>query len=98
MRILRHSARKGRLRSKSPELILREVGELIGQGVKEIVLVAQDSTNYGRDLGLKDRGLADLLTAIVARFPELPWIRVMYAYPAHITDRLLRVMADYHHI
>jgi ribosomal protein S12 methylthiotransferase len=85
---------KGRLRSKSPELILREVGELVEQGVKEVVLVSQDSTNYGRDLGLQDRGLADLLVAITDRYPGLPWIRLMYAYPAHVTDRLLRVIAE----
>src|SRR5215212_58782 len=48
---------KGLLRSKSPELVLREVGELRAQGVQEIVLVSQDSTNYGRDLGLHDHGL-----------------------------------------
>jgi ribosomal protein S12 methylthiotransferase len=87
-------AMKGLLRSKSPELILREVGELVDQGVKEIVLVAQDSTNYGRDLGLGGEGLARLLEAITDRYPELPWLRVMYAYPAHVTDRLLRLIAD----
>jgi ribosomal protein S12 methylthiotransferase len=87
-------AMKGLLRSKSPELILREIGELVAGGVKEVVLVSQDSTNYGRDLGLKDRGLADLLVAITDRYPELPWVRIMYAYPAHVTDRLLRVMAE----
>lgn len=85
---------KGLLRSKSPELILREIGELVQQGVKEVVLVSQDSTNYGRDLGLRDHGLADLLEAITDRYPQLPWVRVMYAYPAHVTDRLLRVMAE----
>jgi ribosomal protein S12 methylthiotransferase len=85
---------KGLLRSKSPELILREISELVDRGVKEVVLVSQDSTNYGRDLGLKDRGLADLLEAICDRNPALPWLRIMYAYPAHVTDRLLRVMAE----
>jgi ribosomal protein S12 methylthiotransferase len=85
---------KGRLQSKSPELVLREIGELVQQGVKEAVLVSQDSTNYGRDLGLGERGLADLLEAITDRYPELPWVRLMYAYPAHVTDRLLRIMAE----
>ena len=84
---------KGLLRSKSPELILREVGELRVQNVQEIVLVSQDSTNYGRDLGLHDHGLADLLVAITDRYPDLPWVRVMYAYPAHVTERLLDVIA-----
>jgi ribosomal protein S12 methylthiotransferase len=85
---------KGLLRSKSPELILREIGELVEQGVQEIVLVSQDSTNYGRDLGLGDRGLADLLVAITDRQPTLPWVRLMYAYPAHVTERLLAVIAE----
>jgi ribosomal protein S12 methylthiotransferase len=85
---------KGLLQSKSPELVLREIGDLVRQGVKEIVLVSQDSTNYGRDLGLKENGLADLLVAITDSYPELPWIRIMYAYPAHLTDRLLRTMAE----
>jgi ribosomal protein S12 methylthiotransferase len=85
---------KGLLQSKSPELILREIGELVSQGVKEVVLVSQDSTNYGRDLGLKDQGLADLLVAITDRYPDLPWVRVMYAYPSHVTTRLLDVIAE----
>jgi ribosomal protein S12 methylthiotransferase len=85
---------KGLLRSKSPELVLREIGELVDQGVQEVVLVSQDSTNYGRDLGLADRGLADLLVAITDRYPALPWIRVMYAYPSHVTERLLEVIAE----
>jgi ribosomal protein S12 methylthiotransferase len=85
---------KGLLRSKSPELILREIGELVARGVKEVVLVSQDSTNYGRDLGLEGHGLADLLIAITDRFPKLPWVRIMYAYPAHVNERLLRVIAE----
>ena len=87
-------AMKGLLSSKSPEVVLREIGELVEQGVQEVVLVSQDTTNYGRDLGLRDRGLADLLEAITDRYTQLPWVRIMYAYPAHVTDRLLRVMAE----
>jgi ribosomal protein S12 methylthiotransferase len=84
---------KGLLRSKPPELVLREVGELAEQGVREVVLVAQDSTNYGRDWGERE-GLADLLVAITDAYPDLPWIRIMYAYPSHVTERFLRVMAE----
>jgi ribosomal protein S12 methylthiotransferase len=84
---------KGLLRSKPVELILREVGELVEQGVKEVVLIAQDSTNYGRDWGERD-GLAALLAAITDAFPSLPWVRVMYAYPSHVTERFLRLMAE----
>jgi ribosomal protein S12 methylthiotransferase len=86
-------AMKGLLRSKPPELILREIGELLEQGVREVVLVAQDSTNYGRDLG-EHEGLASLLVQITDRYPGLDWLRVMYAYPSHVTERFLRVMAE----
>lgn len=84
---------KGLLRSKPPELILREIGELVAQGVREAVLVAQDSTNYGREWSEQD-GLANLLRAITDTYPDLPWIRVMYAYPSHITPGFLDVMAE----
>lgn len=84
---------KGLLASKPLDLILREVGELLEQGVREVVLVAQDSTNYGRDFGERD-GLATLLRAITDRYPDLPWVRVMYAYPSHVTQAFLEVMAE----
>lgn len=84
---------KGLLASKPRELILKEVGELLEQGVREVVLVAQDSTNYGRDWGERD-GLASLLRAITDTHPDLPWVRVMYAYPSHVTKAFLQVMAE----
>jgi ribosomal protein S12 methylthiotransferase len=84
---------KGLLASKPTELILKEIGELKAQGVKEVVLVAQDSTNYGRDWGERD-GLATLLRAITDTHPDLPWVRVMYAYPSHVTQAFLAVMAE----
>jgi ribosomal protein S12 methylthiotransferase len=84
---------KGLLRSKPKELILREIGELVAQGVREAVLVAQDSTNYGREWAERD-GLASLLRAITDAYPTLPWVRVMYAYPSHITQGFLDVMAE----
>jgi ribosomal protein S12 methylthiotransferase len=67
------------------------------RGVREIILIAQDTTDYGHDLGLRD-GLAQLLEAIVAAVPDVPWLRVMYAYPGAITDRLIEVMAGHPHI
>lgn len=85
---------KGRLLSKPVELIIREVRELVDQGVKECVLIAQDSTNYGHDLGLGRDGLAVLLERITDAAPDLPWLRVMYAYPARLTERLFQVMRD----
>ena len=84
---------KGLLASKPRELILKETGELLAQGVREVVLVAQDSTNYGRDWGERD-GLASLLRAMTDAYPDLPWIRVMYAYPSHVTHGFLEVMAE----
>ena len=84
---------KGDHRSKPAQLILREVGQLVEQGVREIVLVGQDTTRYGHDLGQRD-GLAWLLEQITDRYPGLGWIRVMYAYPRHVTERFLSVMRE----
>jgi ribosomal protein S12 methylthiotransferase len=84
---------KGNHRSKPAELILREVGQLVEQGVREVVLVGQDTTRYGHDLGQRD-GLATLLEQITDQYPGLPWIRIMYAYPRHVTERFLGVMRE----
>jgi ribosomal protein S12 methylthiotransferase len=84
---------KGNHLSKPTELILREIGQLVEQGVREVVLVGQDTTPYGHDLGERD-GLATLLETITDRFPSLPWIRVMYAYPRHVTERFLGVLRE----
>jgi ribosomal protein S12 methylthiotransferase len=84
---------KGNHRSKPTPLVLREIGQLLEQGVREVVLVGQDTTRYGHDLGTRD-GLAELLERITDTYPDLPWIRVMYAYPRHVTEHLLQVMAE----
>ncbi len=84
---------KGNHRSKPTELILREVGQLVEQGVREVVLVGQDTTRYGHDLGQRD-GLATLLEQVTDQYPGLPWIRIMYAYPRHVTERFLGVMRE----
>jgi ribosomal protein S12 methylthiotransferase len=63
-------------------------------GVHEIILIAQDTTDYGYDLGLKN-GLAHLLTKMTAAVPQIDWIRIMYAYPGYVTDELIEVMATY---
>jgi ribosomal protein S12 methylthiotransferase len=83
---------RGRHRSRNLEDILAEVRALAARGVKEIVLVAQDSTRYGLDHGLRD-GLAYLLRRL-GRVDGIRWIRVMYAYPATLTDPILDVMAS----
>ncbi|MBL8118870.1 MAG: 30S ribosomal protein S12 methylthiotransferase RimO [Anaerolineae bacterium] len=85
---------KGTAVSRPMESIVREAVHLQQQGVKEIMLIAQDSTDYGYDLGLKD-GLAHLLDAMVEAAPEIPWIRIMYAYPGYVTPRLMETMAKH---
>ncbi|MBN1177715.1 MAG: 30S ribosomal protein S12 methylthiotransferase RimO [Anaerolineae bacterium] len=84
---------KGPAVSRPAERILDEAAMLAEWGVKEIVLIAQDTTTYGRDVGGQD-GLADLLERMAARVPQVPWLRVMYAFPGAITPRLIEVMAD----
>jgi ribosomal protein S12 methylthiotransferase len=83
---------KGKLHSTPADELVIEAQRLAGEGVREIVLVAQDSTDYGRDLGLRD-GLPELLERISAAVPEVPWLRLMYAYPGHVTQRLAETMA-----
>jgi ribosomal protein S12 methylthiotransferase len=83
---------RGRHRSRSVDDVEAEVKALAERGVKEVVLVAQDSTRYGLDLGLRD-GLAALLRRL-GRVDEIRWIRVMYAYPATVTDAILDTMAS----
>ncbi|HXK32521.1 MAG TPA: 30S ribosomal protein S12 methylthiotransferase RimO [Dehalococcoidia bacterium] len=83
---------KGKLHSTPADQIVAEARRLAGEGVREIVLVAQDSTDYGRDLGLRD-GLPELLERLSGAVPDVPWIRIMYAYPGHVTKRLAETMA-----
>jgi len=83
---------KGTAVSRPLESIVGEAVRLQDTGVKEVMLIAQDSTDYGYDLGMKD-GLAQLLDAIVEAAPEIPWLRIMYAYPGYVTPRLMETMA-----
>ena len=88
---------KGPTVSRPIESILAEAGSLQSRGVREIVLIAQNTTDYGHDLGLKN-GLAHLLTEMTAAIPQIDWIRVMYAYPGYVTDELIEIMATYKQI
>jgi ribosomal protein S12 methylthiotransferase len=72
--------------------VVAEAEALAARGVRELVLVAQDSTRYGHDLGLRD-GLALLLRRL-GRIDGIRWIRVMYAYPATMTDGILDAIAS----
>lgn len=83
---------KGTAISRPIESILAEAYFLQEMGIHEIILIAQDTTDYGYDLGLKN-GLAHLLTEMTAAVPQVDWIRVMYAYPGYVTDELIEVMA-----
>lgn len=85
---------KGTAVSRPVESIVGEARILRDEGVKEIILIAQDTTDYGHDLGMKD-GLAQLLEVLVKEVPEVPWIRIMYAYPGYVTDRLIDAMASH---
>ena len=83
---------KGTAVSRPVESILHEAQTLRDAGVRELILIAQDTTDYGHDFGLKD-GLAVLLEQLTDSVPDMDWIRVMYAYPGYVTDRLVEVMA-----
>jgi ribosomal protein S12 methylthiotransferase len=85
---------KGRQMSKRPLHVLQEIVDLVGQGTKEIVLVAQDTIRYGADLGIK-HGLPDLLRQIAEGVPDLPWLRMLYIYPSPLTLRMVDVMAEH---
>ena len=83
---------KGTAVSRPTEAIIHEARQLRDAGVRELILIAQDTTDYGHDLGMKD-GLAVLLEQLTDAVPDMDWIRVMYAYPGYVTDRLIEVMA-----
>jgi ribosomal protein S12 methylthiotransferase len=83
---------KGTAVSRPLEAIIHEARVLTARGVREVILIAQDLTDYGHDLGLKD-GLPKLLESICEAVPDLKWLRLMYQYPGAMTDRLIEVMA-----
>lgn len=83
---------RGEFRSRPPEDILAEAKDLAARGVKEIVVVAQDTTRYGEDLFGKS-ALPALLKAL-SSIQEFEWIRVLYCYPERITDELIDVVAS----
>jgi ribosomal protein S12 methylthiotransferase len=83
---------KGPLRSRPGERILEEARALQDLSVRELVLLAQDTTTYGRDLGMRD-GLPALLEGIAEAAPQIDWIRVMYSFPGAVSERLIGAMA-----
>lgn len=83
---------RGKLRSRAPEELLREARSMLAQGAREIVLVGQDITSYGKDVGLAF-GLPDLISQLV-ELEDLDWLRTMYLYPAGINQNLLAFLAS----
>jgi ribosomal protein S12 methylthiotransferase len=84
---------KGTAVSRPMETILEEVRVLEGYGIQEINLIAQDVTDYGSDLGMKD-ALPDLLEKIHSTAPGIPWVRLLYAYPGAVSDRLIAQLCE----
>ncbi|MBM4071244.1 MAG: 30S ribosomal protein S12 methylthiotransferase RimO [Planctomycetes bacterium] len=82
---------RGKHVTKPIEEVVREARELAGDGVRELIIVAQDTTYYGLDLYGRVR-LAELLREL-DKIDELAWIRILYAYPIHFTDELIDTLA-----
>ena len=88
---------RGKLRSRSIAEIVAEAKALLAEGVKELDIIAQDSTSYGADL----RDGAATLPALLRELDALPgdfWLRILYGYPSLVTDELLGLMATSKHI
>ena len=82
---------RGKFRSRDEESILREINDLANQGVKEIILIAQDLTNYGMDKFNEKR--LHLLIREISKIDKIEWIRLLYCYPEEITEELIEEMA-----
>lgn len=82
---------RGRFRSRRIESIVQEAKDIAQQGVKEIILVAQDTTMYGSDIYGK-KMLPELLNEL-EKIEDIKWIRIMYSYPEEITDELIETIA-----
>jgi ribosomal protein S12 methylthiotransferase len=87
---------KGQAASRPAAAIVADAATLVAQGVREIVLIAQDTTAYGHDRGERDAlpGLIQaILDAVPGGEPGLRWLRILYSYPGHVSPRLIEVMA-----
>ena len=82
---------RGKFRSRRFESVVREAEQLARQGVREVILIGQDTTAYGEDLGIRD-GLPLLLERL-AQIEDLAWVRFLYCYPNRVTTRLLETIA-----
>ena len=84
---------RGRFRSRTVDSLVAEAKALEQTGVRELCLIAQDTTRYGEDLGLGKHGLTRLVEAVLGE-TEIPWVRFLYAYPTTLDDELLRLMGS----
>ena len=87
---------RGKYRSKPMSQIVKEARTMIADGVKEIILIGQETTNYGNDLDIKN-GLAKLLKKL-NKLDGIDWIRVMYTYPANFSDATIDAIAQLEHV
>jgi ribosomal protein S12 methylthiotransferase len=83
---------KGPYRSRTVSSVAAEAEAMAGRGIKEIVLISQDTTYYGKDRGMKD-GAAKLLRKL-AGIGGLEWVRMLYGYPDEVSDALLEALAE----
>src|SRR6056297_88468 len=83
---------RGPLNSRKIEDILKEIKILVENGTKEIILTAQDTTEYGKDI-YGQRSLVKLLKEIV-QIKDLKWIRVLYSYPEHLSQELIKTISE----
>ncbi len=83
---------RGKFRSRTIEAVVKEAKSLTAQGVKEIILIAQDLTNYGEDI-YGERNLHKLIKEL-SKIEELEWIRLLYCYPEEISDELITEIAE----
>ena len=83
---------RGQFRSRPIESILAEVNSLVESGVKEAILIAQDTSYYGKDLA-DGTDLTSLLRRLISS-SDIPWIRILYAHPEHVSDEFINLMAE----
>jgi len=84
---------KGKFTSRSFDSVVKELRQIDEKGVKEINLIGQDITAYGMDI-YHEMSLAKLLKKMTAQLEHIKWIRLLYAFPAHVTDELIDVIAE----
>jgi ribosomal protein S12 methylthiotransferase len=84
---------RGPLHSKRPDALVAECRELVADGARELILIGQDTTSYGQDLGYGP-GLAGLLRKLDAECDGARWIRLMYAYPSVFSDAMIDALAE----